>query len=102
MESAAAILSRAKFSWICPLLAWASQAVAAVLPLKSMTSLLLVLAVVQLVLILTGLVFAIRVVSMGDAAGPEAKRHARMGLLISGGTIAVILLAIFLSVQGML
>jgi hypothetical protein len=86
------VAAKATTSWVCPVVAWASQVV--FLALRGIPGLALVyllIAVLQLVLIVAGLYLGVRVVSLGRSSIPASSWWSGVaGIVLSGGTILII------------
>lgn len=85
--------ARARASWLCPLSAWGSQIVLtlALRGVPGLGLLWLVAMLVQGVLIILGLYFGAKVLTLGrSSVPPSAWREAVIGVVLSGGTIALI------------
>jgi hypothetical protein len=85
------VAAKATTSWVCPVVAWASQVV--FLALRGIPGLALVyllIAVLQLVLIVAGLYLGVRVVSLGRSIPASSWWSGVAGIVLSGGTILII------------
>jgi hypothetical protein len=87
------IASRARASWLCPIIAWASQILFAMAlrGVAGLSVLWLLAAIAQLVLIVAGLYFGVKVLAMGRAVvDSEIRLQAIVGTVLSGATILLI------------
>ena len=94
MDTAATIASRARASWVCPLIAWVSQFILASVPPRGLALLFLAAAIVQFVLIAAGIYLGAKTVSLGKSIDPSSRRQGIIGLVLSCGTILLIVAAI--------
>jgi hypothetical protein len=85
--------SRAKWSWLCPLIAWVSQ-IALALALRGVRGLALfwlMMLLVQGTLIILGFYFGAKVLALGRSSVPPTTwRAALVGVIFSAGTILLI------------
>jgi hypothetical protein len=88
------IANYARFSWLCPLLAWGSQVVSA-LTLRGVPDLgvfWLLLCIIQIGLLGAGLYLGITVLVSGRAnLSSNGRGSAILGVVLSGGTILLVL-----------
>ena len=87
------VASCARASWLCPVIAWASQ-ILFVLTLSGVPGLggfWLLMMVVQFVLIIAGLYLGAKVLALGSlSVAPSSWWAALLGVVLSGGTILLI------------
>ena len=87
--------SMARRSWVCPLIAWGSQIVLhlTLRGVRGTAPLWLLAMVAQFALIIAGLYFGAKVLAAGRAFVPPASwKEAIAGILLSGGTILLIVI----------
>jgi hypothetical protein len=89
--------SQAKASWICPLLAWATQFMLASnrVGIRDLGKVgLLLLSAMELLLIIAGLVMGILVLRSEYEESAASRRSAIAGIVISGGTLLLMGIAL--------
>jgi hypothetical protein len=99
LQQSRALAFKARLSWLFPVIAWGSQFVFA-LTLRGVRGLALFWLTVMLAqgaLIILGLYFGAKVLAAGSSVAPPTRRAAMTGLVLSVGTI---LLIVGLSIAG--
>lgn len=89
------IARQARWSWLCPVIAWTSQIVLAI-ALRSVHGFAMgffwtAVAVVQVILIGQGINLGVKVLRLGQSAVSSGNRRAALfGIVLSGGTVLLI------------